>query len=155
MTVTWRGAVSYALTVVVLSWLVGAGVDLAWQAAPGGSVGGWADFWWKNPWHAVFVGAATISLVLARRLLAPLPRWRVTLVDGSVYLAALLLCWGVSAWAEGDGAPADWAFVMAIVALYTLQLPAAWLLCVWRSGSLEVVLSGTGTDELHGGLAGR
>ncbi|GAA3821855.1 hypothetical protein GCM10022403_064250 [Streptomyces coacervatus] len=149
MTVTWRGAVSYALTVVVVSWLIGAAVDLAWSAASGG-LGMWASFWLKEPWQGVFLGAATVSLTLARRLMDPLPRWRVMLVDGSVYLAALLVCWGVAAWVAGDGAPVDAAFFMATLALFTLQLPAAWLLCVWRSGSLEVVL-----DELHGGLAAR
>lgn len=154
MTVTWRGAVSYALTVVVVSWLVGAAVDLAWSAASG-DLGIWASFWVKDPWHAVFVAAATVSLTLARRLLAPLPRWRVMLVDGSVYLVALLLCWGIAAAVAGDEAPADAAFVMAILALFTLQLPAAWLLCVWRSGSLEVVLGRAATEELHGEQSAR
>jgi hypothetical protein len=154
VTVTWRGAISYALTVVVLSWLTGAGVDLAWSAASD-SVGAWASFWVKDPWQWGFLAAATASLTLVRRLQDPLPRRRVMLVDGSVYLAALLVCAGVESWAAGDGAPVDAAFVMAIIALFTLQLPAAWVLCVWRSGSLEVVLSGAGTDELHGGLAGR
>ncbi|MFF4499633.1 hypothetical protein [Streptomyces sp. NPDC001401] len=154
MTVTWRGAVSYALTVVVVSWLIGAAVDLAWSAASG-DFGMWASFWVKEPWQAVFLGAATVSLTLARRLMDPLPRWRVMLVDGSVYLVALLVCWGVASWVAGDGAPVDAAFFMATLALFSLQLPAAWLLCVWRSGSLEVVLAKAGTDGLHGGLAAR
>ncbi|WP_405873230.1 MULTISPECIES: hypothetical protein [unclassified Streptomyces] len=154
MTVTWRGAVSYALTVVVLSWLTGAGVDLAWQTASGGGgLGGWLSTWGKDPWNAVFAAVAVASLTLARRLLAPLPRWRVMLVDGSVYLAALLVCAGLSAWAAGDEAPADTAFVAAVLALFTLQLPAAWVLCVWRSGSLEVVLSRAGTDGVRRDLA--
>jgi hypothetical protein len=146
VTVTWRGAVRYALTVVVLSWLIGAGVDLAWQVGSGG-LGAWAAFWLKDPWSWVFVAVGTASLTLARRLLAPLPRWRVILVDGSVYLVALLVCAGMSAWAVGDDAPADAAFVVAIYALFTLQLPAAWGLCAWRSRDLEVVLSAAGTDD--------
>ena len=148
MTVTWRGAVRYALTVVVLSWLLGAGVDLVWQAATGG-LGTWASFWLKDPGNWVFLVVGTASLTLARRLLAPLPRWRVVVVDGSVYLAALLLCAGLSAWATGDEVPADSAFVVAVYALFTLQLPAAWALCAWRSRDLEVVLSAVGTEDIR------
>ncbi|MFI9627291.1 hypothetical protein [Streptomyces sp. NPDC052042] len=148
MTVTWRSAVSYALTVVVLSWLTGAAVDLAWAVAYG-DLGGWASLWVKDPWNAVFVVAATASLTLARGLLAALPRWRVVLVDGFVYLVMLLVCSGLSAWAGGDDAPADTASMMAVYALFTLQLPAAWLLCVWRTGHLEVVLSRAGWYRTH------
>ncbi|MEV7421293.1 hypothetical protein [Streptomyces sp. NPDC091212] len=143
MTVTWRSAVSYALTVVVLSWLTGAGVDLAWQAASGG-LRAWVSFWVTDPWNAVFVVTAVIALTLVRRVLAVLPNWRVALIDGAVYLAVLLLCSGISAWAAGDEGPVDAAFVMAILALFTLQLPAAWLLSAWRSPHLEVVLSRAG-----------
>ncbi|MEV5527018.1 hypothetical protein [Streptomyces prunicolor] len=148
MTVTWRGAVRYALTVVVLSWLIGAGVDLVWQAATGG-LGTWASFWLKDPGNWVFLVCGTAALTLARLLLAPLPRWRVVVVDGSVYLLALLLCAGLSAWATGDEAPADAAFVVAIYALFTLQLPAAWALGAWRSRDLEVVLSAVAAEDIR------
>ncbi|WP_326805151.1 hypothetical protein OIE49_30855 [Streptomyces sp. NBC_01788] len=141
MTVTWRSAVSYALVVVVLSWLTGAAVDLAWTAASGGGLGGWVSLWATDPWNAVFVVAATASLTLTRGLLSALPRVRAVLVDGFVYLATLLACSGPSAWAGGEDAPADTASMMAVYSLFTLQLPAAWLLCVWRTGRLEVVLS--------------
>ncbi|MFJ8330867.1 hypothetical protein [Streptomyces sp. NPDC094437] len=151
MTVTWRGAVRYALIVVVVSWSVGAGVDLFWRLVAGDGLGTWAAVWVTEVWNGVFVAVTVVALTLARRLLAPLPRWRVMLVDGSLYLAALLLCAGVEAWAAGYEAPVDSAFVMAIFAMFTLQLPAAWLLCVWRSGSLEVVLRDTaGTDSAPG-----
>ncbi|WP_112467650.1 hypothetical protein [Streptomyces triticisoli] len=154
MTVTWRSAVSYAFTVVVLSWLTGAAVDVAWTAASDGP-GGWLSPWVKDPWNAVFVAAAVASLTLARRFLSALPRWRVVLVDGFVYLVVLLVCSGVSAWADGDDVPADAAFMMAIFALFTLQLPAAWLLCAWRTGHLEVVLSRGGASGKYRDQAGR
>lgn len=139
MTVTWRGALSYALTVTVLSWLTGAVVDLAWQAVDG-SVGAWVTTWLRDPWSAVFLVAAAVTLTGTRRLTDPLPMWRVPLIDGSAYLAVLLLCAGLSSWTAGDEAPADSAFVVAILALFTLQLPAAWLLSAWRARHLETVL---------------
>ncbi|MCF3131532.1 hypothetical protein [Streptomyces olivochromogenes] len=148
MTVTWRSAFLYALTVVVLSWLTGAAVDLAWQATSGG-IDTWLSFWLKDPWNAVFVAATTVVLTLARRLDTPLPRRRVILVDGGLYLAAFLASWGVSVWAAGDGAPVDGAFFMAYFALFTLQLPAAWLLSAWRSGHLQVVLKDHEADSAN------
>ncbi|GGZ82170.1 hypothetical protein ACFOOM_22350 [Streptomyces echinoruber] len=140
MTVTWRSAVSYALTVTVLSFLTGAAVDLAWQA-PFGDFGLWVSVWAGNPWSAVFVGAAATVLTLTRRLTGPLPVWRVPLIDGSAYLVVLLVCAGLESWAYGDEAPADSAFAMASFALLTLQLPSAWLLIVWRARHLDTVLT--------------
>ncbi|AKN69901.1 hypothetical protein QR97_08720 [Streptomyces sp. PBH53] len=154
MTVTWRGALSYALAVTMVSWLTGAAVDLVWQAAAG-SPRAWASTWVQNPWNAAFVGAAVLTLTLTRRLTAPLPVWRVPLIDGSAYLAVLLVCAGLSSWAAGDEAPADSAFVSAIVALFTLQLPTAWLLSVWRARHLETVLTAAGTPSAAARTAGR
>jgi hypothetical protein len=144
MTVTWRGAIRYALTITVLSWLTGAVVDFAWQAAFGG-LGGWVSTWVGDPWNAGFLVAAAVTLTLTRRLTDPLPAWRVPLIDGSAYLAVLLLCAGLSSWTAGDAAPADAAFVVAVLALFTLQLPAAWLLSAWRARHLDVVLTEAGT----------
>ncbi|MFJ3307359.1 hypothetical protein ACIPSA_30540 [Streptomyces sp. NPDC086549] len=154
MTVTWRSAVLYALTVVVLSWLTGAAVDLAWQAASG-HLGTWQSTWLKDPWNAVFVAAATASLTFARRLDKPLPRWRAVLVDAGIYLAVLLVISGISAGAAGDDAPADTAFVTAIIAVFTLQLPAAWLLTTWRSGHLQLVLSDIHTESTSRNVTSR
>jgi hypothetical protein len=148
VTVTWRSAISYALTAVLLSWLTGALVDLAWHAASAG-LRGWVSFWLKDHWNAAFLMTAATSLTPARRLLSALPRWRAVLVDGSLYLAVLLLCSGLSSWAAGDKAPADSAFVLALFAMLTLQLPAAWLLCAWRTGHLEVVLTRPGPAALR------
>ncbi|MGX4692183.1 hypothetical protein [Streptomyces sp. JNUCC 63] len=148
MTVTWRSAISYALTVVLLSWLTGALVDLAWYAASA-DLRGWVSFWLKDPWNAAFPTAAATSLTPARRLLPALPRRRAVLVGGSIHLAVLLLCSGRSSWTAGDEAPADSAFVMAAFAMLTLQLPAAWLLCAWRTGRLEVVLTRPGSAALR------
>lgn len=154
VTVSWRSAVSYALTVVVLSWLTGAAVDLAWQATSG-HLDAWLSTWLKDPWNAVFVAAATASLILARRLDKPLPRWRAGLVDSGIYLFVLLLVSGISAWAASDDAPADTAFVTAIIALFTLQLPAAWVLTTWRSGHLQLVLSNGQTKSASKNLTSR
>ncbi|KPI19725.1 hypothetical protein OK074_7801 [Actinobacteria bacterium OK074] len=147
MTVTWRSAVSYAFIVVVLSWVVGVGVDLAWAVAAG-SVGDEFSLWVWDPWNAVFVVTAVVTLTLVRRLLGALPTWRVPLVDGAVYLAVLLLRWGIAAWLDGDDAPVDTAFAMATFALLSLQLPSAWVLSVWRSRHLRIVLRGRGTRGL-------
>ncbi|MFF9363189.1 hypothetical protein [Streptomyces griseoluteus] len=154
MTVTWRGALSYALTVTVLSWLTGAVVDLAWQAADG-SLGTWTANWMTDPWNAVFLAAAVATLTTTRRLTAPLPVWRVALIDGCAYLVVLLVCAGLSSWAAGEDAPADSAFVAAILSLFTFQLPAAWLLSFWRAGHLETVLSRAGARGPSGRLTGR
>ncbi|MGW2209608.1 hypothetical protein [Streptomyces sp. NPDC001781] len=154
MTVTWRGALSYALTVTVLSWLTGAVVDLAWQAADG-SLGTWTDSWVTDPWNAFFLAAAVATLTATRRLTAPLPVWRVVLIDGCAYLVVLLLCAGLSSWAAGDDAPADSAFLVAVLSLFTFQLPAAWLLSVWRARHLETVLSRAGAHDPSGRLTGR
>ncbi|MFJ6982203.1 MULTISPECIES: hypothetical protein [unclassified Streptomyces] len=139
MTVTWRSAFRYGLTVAVLSWSAGTAVALAAEALSGGS-GRWAATWALDPWQIVCAPAATAALTVARRLLPALPRWRVVVTDAAVYLAVLLLTAVLSAWTAGDEAPLDTAFVLAIIALLTLQLPAAWLLSLWRSGHLEVVL---------------
>ncbi|MES4889914.1 hypothetical protein [Streptomyces sp. NPDC096012] len=144
MTVTWRAAVCYALTVTVLSLLTAAAVDLAWHAASGG-LGTWVSAWVKNPWNGVFAVAATITLTLTRRLTDPLPMWRVPLLDGSAYLVVLLVCAGLASWSAGDEAPADTAFVSAVLAMFTLQLPTAWVLSAWRARHLDTVLTRAAT----------
>lgn len=143
MTVTWRSAAFYALTITIGSWLTGAAVGFLWSALAG-SLGLWASLWIKNPWHLVFAAAATLTLTLTRRFTDPMPIWRVPLIDGGAYLGVLLLCAGVSSWATGSDAPVDEAFVMAILALLTLQLPSAWLLSFYRARHLDVVLTRNG-----------
>lgn len=147
MTVTWRSAVFYALFITVLSRLIGIGVELALLAVSGG-LGDWRTTVAAGPWELAFPAAAVLTLTAARRFLTPLPRWRVILTDGVLYTVVLLVCGGVTAWAAGDEAPADTAFVLGIFALYNLQLPAAWLLSAWRSGQLAVVI--TPTPPAHG-----
>ncbi|MEU2107820.1 hypothetical protein [Streptomyces sp. NPDC019507] len=149
MTVTWRSAFSYACTVVVLSWFVGALVSLSAELFSG-DPGHWASSWSLDPWQAAFAPVATVSLVFARRLLPALPRWQVVVADAVVYFAVLLLTAVLSAWSVGDEALLDAAFVLAIISLFTLQLPAAWLLSLWRSGHLEVVLVQRGTAREAG-----
>ncbi|PCG87998.1 hypothetical protein CIB93_00795 [Streptomyces sp. WZ.A104] len=146
MTVTWRGALSYALTVTVVSWLVGLGVELALLVLSDGH-DDWSAGRAADPWELVFPVAAVVALTAARRFLQPLPRWRVIVTDGLLYTAVLLLCGGITAWATGDEAPVDSAFVTGIFALFSLQLPAAWGLSGWRSGNLEVVVAPALTAE--------
>lgn len=145
MTVTWRSAVAYALTVAIGSWLTGAVVDLAWSAAAD-SLGPWVSLWLTNRLSYAFLAVVTLALTLTRRFTAPMPVWRIPLTDGGVYLLVLLLWSGLSAWRDGAAVPVDDAFVTAGFALFTLQLPSAWLLSVWRARHLRVVL-----DQNDGG----
>ncbi|MFI1890715.1 hypothetical protein [Streptomyces jumonjinensis] len=139
MTVTWRSAVSYALTVTLGSWMTGALVGLAWSAAAG-SFEFWVSWWVTNPLAPVFLAVTALTLTLARRLTAPMPVWRIPLIDGGAYLLNLLLCAGLIAWWNGAEAPADDAFVVAAFAMITLQLPSAWLLSYLRAQHLHIVL---------------
>lgn len=144
MTVTWRSAVSYALTVTIGSWMTGAAVDLAWSAAAD-SLGTWLSVWVANVLSYVFLTVTTLTLTLTRRCTAPMPAWRIPLIDGGVYLLVLLLWSGLSAWRDGAAVPVDDAFATAGFALLTLQLPSAWLLSVWRARHLRVVLQQIGS----------
>lgn len=139
MTVTWRSAVAYALIVTIGSWMTGAVVDLAWSAAAD-SLDSWVSLWPGNPLTYVFLAVTTLTLTLTRRFTAPMPLWRVPLIDGGAYLLVLLLWGGLSAWRDGAAVPVDDAFVTAGFALLTLQLPCAWLLSFWRARHLRVVL---------------
>lgn len=140
MKATWRSAVLYALTVAAGSCAVGALVDLAWSLVAG-DLGFWASFWIANPWTYAFLAAAALVLLLLRRLTAPMPAWRIWLIDGSAYLLVLLLWAGGLAWSDGADVPVDDAFALAGFALLDLQLPAAWVLSHWCAGRLDVVLA--------------
>ncbi|MBB1245210.1 hypothetical protein GL263_16760 [Streptomyces durbertensis] len=137
MTVTWRSAVRYAFFVVASSWMVGL-VVLAAMTLTSRGTSGLADI--VGPAELVFPVVAFAGLTVARRVLPPLPRWGVILTDGALYVAILVGCEGVAAWAAGDDSPLDSAFVIAIFALFSLQLPAAWGLSAWRAQHLEVVI---------------
>jgi len=139
MTVTWRSAFFYALTVAVGSWVTGALVDLVWSVAAD-SLGTWVSFWPANLLSYVFLAGATLTLTLTRRFTAPMPLWRIPLIDGGAYLLVLLLWGGLSAWGDEAAVPVDDAFVVAGFAMFTLQLPSAWLLSIWRARDLRVVL---------------
>ncbi|MFI2209396.1 hypothetical protein [Streptomyces sp. NPDC020141] len=139
MTVTWRSAVLYALTVTLGSWATGALVGLAWSAVAG-DFGFWVSWWVANPAAPVFLAVAALVLTVARRLTPPVPVWRVPLIDGGAYLLVLLLWAGLSAWRDGAEASADDAFAVAAFAVLTLQLPSAWLLSRVRARRLRPVL---------------
>ncbi|GGZ35657.1 hypothetical protein GCM10010387_32180 [Streptomyces inusitatus] len=136
MAVAWRGAVFYALTVALGSWAAGALVGLAWAVAAWDGFGFWVSWWVTNPTVHVFLAVTVLALTLVRRLTAPAPVWRVSLIDGGAYLLVLLLSAGLSSWWAGSEAPADDAFVMAVFAMITLQLPSAWLLVYVRARRL-------------------
>ncbi|MEU5211303.1 hypothetical protein [Streptomyces sp. NPDC020742] len=128
-----RSAVSYAVIVVLASWAVGKAVDLLSSLGAEGKV--WAADTW-SPREAVFVVCAVVALAVARRLSAPVPRWRAVAVDGSLYSAVLLVVAVGEAVVAGDAAPADYGFLRLTLALILLQIPAALLLSGWRSGYL-------------------
>ncbi|URN15565.1 MULTISPECIES: hypothetical protein [Streptomyces] len=136
--VTWRSACSYALTVVIGSWVTGAAVGLAWSVVMGG-LGFWVSLWVTNPASYVFLAGATLTLVATRRFTRPLPVWRAVLVDGGAYLLVLLLWAGLYAWWGGAAVPVDDAFAVAGFAMLHLQLPAAWVLSFWRARHLHAV----------------
>lgn len=154
MIVTWRSAVSYALTVAIGSWMTGAVVDLAWSAAAD-SLGPWVSLWVTNPLSYVFLAVATLALTQTRRFTAPMPVWRIPLIDGGIYLLVLLLWSGLSAWRDGAAVPVDDTFVTAGFGLLTLQLPSAWLLSVWRARHLRVVLDQNAGGTTATRVAGR
>ncbi|MFE6776559.1 hypothetical protein [Streptomyces sp. NPDC057702] len=156
MTVAWRSALGYALVVAVGSWGVGVMVDLGWVVVAKclGQWVTWSTVAVTDPRTYVFPVVATLVLVLARRLSAPMPVWRVPLIDGGAYLLVLLVCAGLLAWWDGAPVPVDDAFVAAVVALFTLQLPAAWVLSFWRAQHLRVVLGRGGGDPAATWFAG-
>ncbi|GAA2245207.1 hypothetical protein GCM10010232_35290 [Streptomyces amakusaensis] len=139
MAVAWRGAVFYALVVTLGSWAAGALVGLSWSVAVWDGFGFWVSWWITNSMAHVSLAVTVMALTLVRRFAAPGPVWRVSLIDGGVYLLVLLLSAGLSAWWVGSEAPADDAFAVAIFALLTLQLPAAWLLVFSRARRLGAV----------------
>ena len=153
MTVTWRSAVSYALIVTIGSWMTGAAVGLAWSAAAQ-SLGIWWSVWVADVLSYVFLAVTTLTLTLTRRCTAPMPTWRIPLIDSGAYLLVLLLWSGLSAWRDGAAVPVDDAFVTATFALLTLQLPSACLLSVWRARHLHVVLRQIGSGGANAARAG-
>lgn len=140
MITPWRGAVGYAVIVTLASWLVGAVVAL--PVLYGGDVGDWGADTFLNVWRPVFLAGAVVVLAVARRVSAPLPWWRATLVDGGLYAAVLVAVDIASAAAGGDGDPVSGGFAQLLFACFTLQLPAALGLVAWRAQRLMVVVGG-------------
>lgn len=139
MITPWRGAASYAVTVTLVSWAVGAVVAL--PVLYGGDARDWAADTFVNVWQPVFLVSAVAVLAIARRVSAPLPRWRTMVIDWGLYAAVLLAVAVASGAADGDGGnPVDGGFVRLAFAFFTLQLPSALGLVAWRSHRLMVVL---------------
>jgi hypothetical protein len=130
--------VAYAVIVTLASWAVGAAV--AFPVLFGGDVHDWAADTFMNVWQPVFLVTTVAALAVARRVSAPLPRWRTMVVDWGLYAAILLAVAIASSAAGGDEDPVGGGFVQLIFAFFTLQLPAALGLVAWRSHQLMVVL---------------
>ncbi|MGW1255884.1 hypothetical protein ACWD5Q_12015 [Streptomyces sp. NPDC002513] len=137
----WRSALSYAAWVTLVSWLTGTVVLTASSLAFGDTLGpaGTEPLMWCRD-QAVFLVTCTAVLTLGRRLLSPLPRWRTVLVDGALYMLVLGIAHAAPYGGIDPGELLDAAAVYSIFALFTLQLPTAWCLSVWRSGKLDAVL---------------
>ncbi|PVC92966.1 hypothetical protein DBP19_14780 [Streptomyces sp. CS090A] len=78
------------------------------------------------------------ALTAARFFLPPAPRWKAAIVDSSLYLLLLLACYGAVLMTDGSnvGEAIGGAFSVALMAMYALQLPAAWALIAWATGHL-------------------
>ncbi|MGW0735111.1 hypothetical protein [Streptomyces sp. NPDC002851] len=134
----WRSALPYAAVVVFFAWLAGTLTVGLWALIDGYGMlpegSSYAEFF---AWEAVFVLAAVGVVASARRFLAPLPRWRAVLVDGSLYVVVkVAAAWGEMAFAGDEGA-FGWAMVALPLGLFSLEFPVAWCLMAWRSKDLQ------------------
>ncbi|MGW8377961.1 hypothetical protein [Streptomyces sp. ODS28] len=94
-------------------------------------------------------------LTVVRRTAPALPWWRTGVVDSVLYSLVLLAVSMGEAVVDGDEVPVDSGFVQMIFGLFTLQIPAALLLCAWRSGHLAVVLRRPHDDAAAAAVRGR
>ncbi|MEU7024568.1 hypothetical protein ABZ990_28555 [Streptomyces sp. NPDC046203] len=137
----WRSALGYAAWVTLISWVTGTVVDTASSLAfdnESGPLGTDKLLWCE--YQAVFLVICFTVLTLARRLLSPLPRWRTVLVDGALYMLVLGLAGTIADGWTNPGELLNAAAIYSFLALYTLQLPTAWVMSIWRSGKLDAVL---------------
>jgi hypothetical protein len=134
----WRSALSYAAIVTLASLAVGEVVSLLYFAL---DFDAWAKEAFRSPDQLVFPAAAIAVLTGVRMRLPALSRWRTAVIDTSVYTFVLLVVEITRAAVAGDEQPVDWGFVMLIVAMYNLQLPAALGLSAWRYERLVPVVS--------------
>ncbi|MEV4875512.1 hypothetical protein [Streptomyces cyaneofuscatus] len=133
--VTLGSALFYALNVTVSSSLIGLAVD---KALASFEEGPWDPLLYGERSGLIFPAACLIVLTAARLFLPPAPRWKAAVVDSSLYLLLLLGCYGAVLMADGSsaGESIGGAFFVALLAMFTLQLPAAWALIAWAAGHL-------------------
>ncbi|OEJ21507.1 hypothetical protein AS594_38835 [Streptomyces agglomeratus] len=141
MITPWRSAAAYAARVTLGSWsialIVAAAYSLStelWQ--------GWGNLSLFVPTDTVILAAQLAALTLARKLRTSLPRWKVTAFDGPLYTAVLLTGVIISSLVASDG-PAtavDAGFYYLVIGMFTLQLPAAYLISWLASRRLTVAV---------------
>lgn len=133
--VTLGSALFYALNVIVSSSLIGLVVD---KVLASFEEGPWDPLLYGERSDLIFPAACLIVLTAARFFLPPVPRWKAAIVDSSLYLLLLLACYGAALMTDGSnvGEAIGGAFSVALMAMYTLQLPAAWALIAWATGHL-------------------
>lgn len=137
----WRSATAYAAVITAGSFAVGTVITVGYSLA----AGSWED--WENSllftrYHAIFLAAVFTVLAVARRVCAPLPRWRAAVVDSGLYTLVMLVVSVITSIAEGVGVgeAVDWAFVEMTFALLTLQIPTAYVLSWWASERLTLAV---------------
>ncbi|MCP9208607.1 hypothetical protein [Streptomyces cucumeris] len=133
---TLGSALFYAVNVTVSSSLIGLVVDRAWASFADGP---WDPLLYGESSDLLFPAACLLVLTVARLILPPAPRWKAILVDSSLYLLTLLICYGTGSLVDGEGVGTAFggAFFVALLSLFTLQLPAAWALIAWATGHLD------------------
>ncbi|UXY30824.1 hypothetical protein [Streptomyces sp. HUAS TT20] len=136
MNVTFRSALYYAHCVTLGSVFTGITADRLWSTVSGGP---WEPLLYGSRSDWIFPVICIAVLTAARMLRRTDPRWKTAVIDSILYLTTFIACIAASAVMRGDAAAdaIDGAFFIATLAMFTLQLPAAWALIAWCSGHLE------------------
>ncbi|MET9535340.1 hypothetical protein ABZY02_33080 [Streptomyces sp. NPDC006649] len=134
MITPWRRAVAYAVTVTLASLAVQAVVGFLMLIVAGHTI---ADFYGLDA--LVFPLCAILALTAARLWLPALSQWRTAVLDATVYTVVLLVVSVATSVGDGFGEAVDFGFIMLILGLFTLQIPAALATCALSYGRLVPV----------------